>query len=128
MKLVLDALEVAGLRDDTLIVYTSDHGENLATRRLWGKSNMYEEAAAIPMILSGPGVPAGKVIKTPVTLADGAATILDAVGLGDETVNGYQSLREIANSPDDMNRVAFSQYHATGADTAAFMIRKGTYK
>lgn len=128
VKLVLDALELAGLRDDTLIVYTSDHGENLATRRLWGKSNMYEEAAAIPMLLSGPGVPAGKVIKTPVTLADGAATILDAVGLGDEAVCGYQSLRKIANAPENMDRVALSQYHATGADTASFMIRKGKFK
>ncbi|MDC0987771.1 sulfatase-like hydrolase/transferase, partial [Alphaproteobacteria bacterium] len=54
---VLAALEASGLRDNTLVVYTADHGENLGTRRLWGKSNMYEEACAIPMILSGPGIP-----------------------------------------------------------------------
>jgi choline-sulfatase len=125
---VLAALEESGLRDDTLIVYTADHGDNLGTRRLWGKSNMYEEAAAIPMIISGPGVPAGKVVDTPVTLADGAATILDAVGLGDEAIPGYSSLRDLANRDDDMDRVAFSEYHAGGADTAAFMIRKGQYK
>jgi len=125
---VLQALALAGLKDDTLIVYTADHGENLGTRRLWGKSNMYEEAVAIPMILSGPGVPAGKVVNTPVTLADGAATILETVGLASHVVPGYRSLREIANAPDDMGRVAFSQYHATGADTAVFMIRKDRYK
>lgn len=125
---VLLALENAGLRDDTLIVYTADHGENLGTRRLWGKSNMYEEAAAIPMIISGPGVPEGKVVNTPMTLADGAATILEAVGLSDQIVPGYRSMRAIANKPDDMERAAFSQYHATGADTAVFMIRKGNYK
>ena len=125
---VLQALEDAGLRDDTLIVYTADHGENLGTRRLWGKSNMYEEAAAIPMIVAGPGVRAGKVVNTPVTLADGAATILEAVGLSDQIVPGYRSMRELANEPDDMGRVAFSQYHANGADTAVFMIRKGKYK
>ncbi|RPI46695.1 MAG: sulfatase, partial [Betaproteobacteria bacterium] len=122
---VLLALDEAGLRDETLVVYTADHGENLGTRRLWGKSNMYEEAAAIPMIVSGPGVPAGKVCNTPVTLADGAATILDAVGLADQIVPGYRSVRDIGNEPDDMNRVALSQYHASGADTAVFMIRKG---
>jgi choline-sulfatase len=128
IKKVLDTLEACGLRDDTLIVYTADHGENLGTRRLWGKSNMYEEAAAIPMILSGPGVPAGKVVNTPVTLADGSATILEAVGLGDTPVNGNRSLRDVANEADDMDRVAFSEYHANGADTASFMIRKGDYK
>ncbi|MBL25837.1 MAG: sulfatase [Rhodospirillaceae bacterium] len=128
IKKVLDALDESGLRDDTLIVYTADHGENLATRRLWGKSNMYEEAAAVPMILSGPGVPSGKVVNTPVTLADGTATILEAVGLDEESLDGHTSLREIANADDDMDRVAFSEYHATGADTASFMIRKGDFK
>ena len=125
---VLIALEKAGLRDDTLIVYTADHGENLATRRLWGKSNMYEEAAAIPMILSGPGIPSGKVVNTPVTLADGSATILDALGLSNISVGETRSLCKIANEGDDLERVAFSEYHATGADTAAFMIRKGNFK
>jgi len=125
---VLAALEASGLRDNTLVVYTADHGENLGTRRLWGKSNMYEEACAIPMILSGPGIPSGKVVNTPVTLSDGAATILDAVGIDEAPVNGFRSLSEIANEPDDMNRVAFSEYYANGADTASFMIRKGDYK
>ncbi|MGH8165748.1 MAG: sulfatase/phosphatase domain-containing protein, partial [Woeseiaceae bacterium] len=64
----------------------------------------------------------------PVTLADGAATILDAVGLGDQIIPGYRSVRSIATEPDDTDRVAFSQYHANGADTAVFMIRKGRYK
>ena len=125
---VITALEQAGLRDETLIVYTADHGENLATRRLWGKSNMYEEAAAIPMILSGPGVPSGKVVNTPVTLADGSATILEALGLTETHPGEIRSLREIANEGDNLERVAFSEYHATGADTSSFMIRKGQYK
>lgn len=125
---VLASLEAAGLRDDTLIVYTADHGENLGTRRLWGKSNMYEEAAAIPLILSGPGVPARKVVNTPVTLADGANTILAALGLEAEENPDFECWRRTANAPDDPNRVAFSEYHATGADTAAFMIRKGGHK
>ena len=125
---VLAALEQSGLRDDTLVVYTADHGENLGTRRLWGKSNMYEEAAAIPLLIAGPGVPAGKTVNTPVSLADGAATIMDAVGLPAQIVPGHRSIRAIANEPDDMQRVVLSQYHATGADTAVFMIRKGRYK
>jgi choline-sulfatase len=128
IKKVLDTLESCGLRENTLIVYTSDHGENLGTRRLWGKSNMYEEAVAIPMILSGPGVPVGKVVNTPVTLADGATTILETVGLDDVLAPGNLSLRDVANASDDMNRVAFSEYYANGADTACFMVRKGKYK
>ena len=47
---LLDALEAAGLEQDTRVLYSSDHGESLGSRGLWGKSNMYEESAAIPMI------------------------------------------------------------------------------
>lgn len=128
---VLDCLEECGLGDDTVVIYTSDHGENLGTRRLWGKSNMYEEANAVPMILSGPGVPAGKVSTTAVTLADIAPTILDAVELGEtaraEGLPG-RSLLEIAAGEDDPERIAFSEYFAAAADRATFMIRRGAYK
>ena len=41
----------------TRVIYTSDHGDNLGTRGLWGKSDMYEEAAGIPLLMAGPGVP-----------------------------------------------------------------------
>ncbi|MGI9385947.1 MAG: sulfatase-like hydrolase/transferase [Methyloligellaceae bacterium] len=128
IKKVLETLEECGLREDTLIVYTADHGENLGTRRLWGKSNMYEEAVSIPLILSGPGVPSNKVVNTPVTLAEGADTILSALGLETESNPDNKSWCKTANEPDDSDRVAFSEYHATGADTASFMIRKGNYK
>ena len=78
---VLSALDASGLREDTLVVYTSDHGDNLGTRTFWGKSNMYEEAAGVPLILRGQGVPRGRRLRTPVSLVDGYPTILDAVGV-----------------------------------------------
>ncbi len=128
---VLAALEEAGLRDNTLIIYTTDHGENLGTRRLWGKNNMYEESCAVPMIVAGPGIPEGKVSTTPTTLIDVGPTVLDAIGHDEiatqEKLPG-QSMIKLANASDDPNRVAFSEYYASGADRASFMIRKGKYK
>ena len=128
---VLAALEETGLRDDTLIFYTSDHGENLGTRRGWGKSNMYEEACNIPMILSGPDVPAGKVCDTPVTLVDVAPTILDAVDMNEVAAEQGlpgDSMIGLAQADSDPDRIGFSEYEAAAADRAAFMIRKGRYK
>ena len=126
---VLRALDEAGLRDTTRILYTSDHGENAGVRGFWGKSNHYQEAAAVPMIVAGAGVPAGKLSATPVSLADAYPSVLDGVGLspGADSVPG-RSLFELANKPDDHERVAFSEYHAAGSPSASYMLRKGRFK
>jgi len=128
---VLACLDECGLRDDTLVIYTSDHGDNLGARRLFGKSNMYEEAAFIPMIVAGPDVPENKVSTTPVTLLDIAPTMLDGAGLkalaGQAGMPG-RSLIGLAQAESDPDRVAFCEYYAAAADRAAFMIRKGRYK
>ena len=62
---VVGAVSEAGLGEDTRILYTSDHGDNLGARGLWGKSNMYEEAVAVPLILAGPEIPEGETVATP---------------------------------------------------------------
>ncbi len=123
---ILQALETAGLSDDTTVIYTSDHGDNVGARGLWGKSNMYEESAAIPMIMAGPRVARG-ACETPVSLVDLSATITDHFG---ETLNDAPgaSLYNIAAAPDDPEREVFSEYHAAGAVTGAFMLRKGRWK
>jgi len=126
---VLDALDAAGLRDNTRIIYTSDHGENAGVRGFWGKSNHYQEAVAIPMIVAGAGIPAGKLCTTPASLADAYPSVLDGVGLSadGDRVPG-RSLFELANKPDDQDRIAFSEYHAAGSPSASYMLRKGRFK
>ncbi|MGA0394070.1 MAG: sulfatase-like hydrolase/transferase, partial [Rhodospirillales bacterium] len=129
--MVLKAMEETGILNDTRVAYVSDHGENLGARKLWAKSNMYEEAANIPLILAGPGIPEGKVCTTPTTLIDFFPTILDSAGVPlsdeDRKLPG-RSLLEIANAPDDPDRIAFSEYHACGSKTASYMVRQGKYK
>lgn len=63
---ILDALEAGGQRDDTIVVYLSDHGLALGSHGLMGKQNLYEHSLRVPFILRGPGVPAGEAIDTPV--------------------------------------------------------------
>jgi len=126
-----DTLSKAGLDANTRILYFSDHGENLGARRLWGKSTMYEESAAIPMILSGPDVPRGQRCRTPVSQVDIYPTVLDATGAApdpeDHKLPGT-SLLSIANLPEESARVVLSEYHAAGAISAAYMLRLGRHK
>lgn len=121
---ILGALEAAGLADDTTVVYTSDHGDNAGARGLWGKSNMYEESAAVPMIMAGPQVAPGTCV-TPVSLLDLSATIADHFGCALDGVGTPLPRLATGAEPD---RAVFSEYHAAGAVSGAFMLRKGKWK
>lgn len=80
VKVLLDALEAKGITDDTIIVYTSDHGEHMGEHGLWWKQTFYEAAVGIPMIFAGPGVPQNKTIQQNVSLLDLGQTLLDMTG------------------------------------------------
>ncbi|MDE0538960.1 MAG: sulfatase-like hydrolase/transferase [Rhodospirillales bacterium] len=130
---VLAALDAASLRDETRILYTSDHGENAGSRGMWGKSVMYQEATNIPMILSGPDVPMDQICETPVSLVDAYPSVLAATGTpgdGSHEVNERpgRSLFDIANEPADPDRPVFGEYHAMRSPSAAYFLREGRYK
>ena len=127
---VLNALSAAGHADDTLVIYASDHGENLGNRGLWGKSVFYEDSAAIPMILAGPDVARGARCATPVSLVDIYPTVVNAAGgtlNEDETaLPGTDLCALIDAAPKD--RIVFSEYHAAGSTSGGFMVRKRDWK
>ena len=127
--MLLDALAATGLVENTCVLYSSDHGDNLGTRRLWGKSTMYEESAGVPMIFAGPDVPQGFVCREPVSLVDVFPTVTQCVGLAphpdDRDLPGAPLLDVVRGQ---VRRTVFCEYHATGAATGAFLIRKGPFK
>ncbi len=129
--LVLSALNDSGMADNTRVVYTSDHGDNLGARGLWGKSVLYDESTRVPLIMTGADIEPGKVCDTPVNLTDLFPTIVQAAGATpteqDNELAG-RSLLELAAEPDDVERTVFSEYHSMGATSAAFMLRRGRYK
>ncbi len=124
---LLFTLEDAGLSDDTVVMYTSDHGDNLGARGLWGKSTMFEEIAGVPFIVAGPGMPVGKRVDTPVSHVDALPTILEGVGM--PVPSGYPgvSLFDVARGAKP-ERTVLSEYHGMGSSTGAFAIRVGKWK
>jgi len=125
---VLDALREHGLEDSTTVIYSSDHGENLGSRGMWNKCLMYRESTGVPMILAGPEIPAGQVCETPVSLLDIQNTILDLVGVPEDAESPGTSMARLAITPDDPTRTVFSEYHAVGSESAAYMLANKKYK
>ncbi|MEM9197399.1 MAG: sulfatase-like hydrolase/transferase [Pseudomonadota bacterium] len=124
---ILAALEAGGAAAQTTVVYTSDHGDNAGARGLWGKSNLYRESVDVPLIMAGPGIAAG-VCDTPVSLVDLSCTIARHFGTEIAAAPGAADLRTIAAADDDPARPVFSEYHAAGAVSGAFMLRRGRWK
>jgi len=119
---VLAALDASGQRDDTLVIFTSDHGEMLGHKGFWTKSTLYDDAARIPLILAGPGTPPGQR-DDPVSLIDLAPTICEATGLP-EPGRGFSGRSLLTPpQPDRPGRIVISEYHDGGAPVGITMVR-----
>jgi choline-sulfatase len=127
---ILKTLNDIGLSENTNILYTSDHGDNLGARGLWGKSTMFEEVVGVPLIMAGPDVPKGIQIHDSVSHVDCFPTILESVGIDFKSVKDSHpgvSLFDIANGYKP-ERTVISEYHGMGTTTAAYALKNGRWK
>ena len=102
--LFVERLRQRGELDNTLIVYSSDHGEMLGDRSRWGKQLPFEASAGVPLVLAGPGVAPGRRTDALVSLIDLTATFLDVGGIAvPEDMDGI-SLRSLLAGETDRHR------------------------
>jgi arylsulfatase A-like enzyme len=108
---LLKRLDELGLADNTLVVFTSDHGEMLGDHGLHGKTTFYEGSAHIPLLMRLPGViKAGTVVKAPVSHVDYYATILDYLAVSGPASEG-RSLRPLIEGKEQgKGRIAVSEW------------------
>jgi len=79
---IMASLQSMGLAEDTLVIYSTDHGDWLGDHGLILKGPInYEGLLRVGCLLQGPGVPAGQIVDDPVSTLDIAATVLDAMGV-----------------------------------------------
>ncbi len=131
---ILAQLDALGLRQNTLIVFTSDHGEMLGDHRLLLKGPMmYEGAVRVPLILNWPGrLPAGRRRGGFVSLVDLCATALDAAALPDLPTSQGVSLLPIARGEAPARDDALCEYRDSGhpydPPVHVTMLRTGHHK
>jgi len=111
---ILAALQGNGLAENTLIVYTSDHGDMVGEHGLWWKHVFYEESAKVPLIMAWPGViPAGQRCARVVSALDVTATILDALSAPPLPNSPGRTLLPLVNGSQqtiEWEDVAYSEY------------------
>jgi len=113
---LLAALEETGQRENTLVVFTSDHGYHLGDHGLWSKHTTFEIATRVPLLVAGPDVPAGVSTGALVELLDLYPTLAEHCGLPLPDHLDGTGFAPVLTDPDaPARRAAFSEYTRRGA-------------
>ncbi|MAG35175.1 MAG: hypothetical protein CL878_02860 [Dehalococcoidia bacterium] len=112
---ILDKLDALGLRDDTLVIFTSDHGDMMGSHGMYMKSMMYEESAGVPLLMRGPAIEGGRRIAEPTSQLDLTPTILDACGVAPRAELPGKSLLPLLRGErdEDSEAVAVCEWNGT---------------
>jgi choline-sulfatase len=126
--MVLNELDKQGLRENTIILYTSDHGELMGEKGLWYKNSFYEGSVRVPFIWSYPKtLPKNKSIDAHVMNMDIFPTLCEMCDIPvPENLSGSSLLNLMQGKEDSKERIAISENYRGDADS--FMVRKGDWK
>ncbi len=126
---LLEVLDITGLADDTLVIFTSDHGEMLGERGMWHKHHFFEPSVRVPLILRLPGRDAPTRVYEPVSHIDLAPTLLDMLGSAEASrkMDGRSLLPALEGGVAEAHPV-FADYLAIGPCVPCRMVRRGDYK
>lgn len=108
----IDLVKERGELDNTIIVYSSDHGEMLGDQSKWGKSTYFEPSVHIPLIISGPGFKKNVTTDTLVVLQDLTQTFLEAAGA--ETMEDMDSVSLLSILKGETDTVRENVHTALG--------------
>jgi choline-sulfatase len=130
---VLAAVGACGLADETVVVFTSDHGDFLGEHGLFYKMSFREHAAHVPLIVSAPGRFAPRRIREPVSLADLTPTLADLArpGLAERLarhVDGRSLVALLEGADESPDTTVAGEYLAESVLAPMVMLRRGRWK
>jgi len=126
---LLQALENAGLREDTIVIFTGDHGDMLCEKGMVQKRTFYEWSVRVPLIVWFPGGRhKGARIAQPVSLMDVAPTILNLAGVDEWLPMDGRSLVGLVDGSEVDERDVLAEMHSEGVYAPCFMVRRDKFK
>lgn len=125
---VLERLAEMGELDNTLIIYTSDHGMAIGRHGLQGKQNLYEHTFRVPFVVKGPGIPQGKRVRGNVYLLDVLPTLCDFAGVTTPATVEGRSMRPVLEGKQPTIRDVLYGTYAGGTKPGMRCVKKGNYK
>jgi arylsulfatase A-like enzyme len=121
---IIDALKSKGLYDNTLIIYTADHGLSVGGHGLMGKHNLYDHSVHVPFILHGPNIPVNEKRNTFVYLSDVFPTLCEYLQIPiPDSVEGNSFLPAVYDAGYDHRNELFFAYQGEQRSVC-----DGTYK
>jgi arylsulfatase A-like enzyme len=132
LRKIQSALEAEGLAERTVVVITSDHGEEFFEHGgvLHGRTQ-YEELIRVPLVMFGPGIPKGQKVYNAVSLVDIAPTLLALVGIDPSPEHAGMDLSPLwkKNSPEPSSRLLYAEAdHGNAQDNVKYSVRQGHFK
>ena len=125
---ILEVIDTSPLSENTVVIYTSDHGEMAGHHGIWQKQCFYEPAVKVPLMLRMPRGETGRVAQN-VSLVDVLPTLLEIAGTEIPADLPGESLLGMARQQaNETRRAVFSEYHHSGMLNAGFMLKRGDYK
>ncbi len=124
-------LKKNGMYENTYIIITSDHGDNLGEHGMIGnKHTPMEGSVSVPLVITGPGVQPGQKVDMPVALVDMYPTIMDMAGIDYHNPErpGKNLLPVLQGKEKAVDRTVFSEWHGTGFRGAWYMLVNKKYK
>lgn len=123
---ILAVLDATGMAEETVIVFTSDHGDMLGNRGLWFKMGFHEGSARVPLLFAGPGI-APRRIATPVSALDIAPTLTALAGAPAFPCDGVDLSPSLRGGTFERGPVPM-EYAAEGSVAPLVCLREGRYK
>jgi len=129
LKIVLDALKESGHWDDTVVIFTSDHGYHLGDHFLWGKVTLFDIGARVPFIIRASGLTkAGTTSEAMVELIDIYPTVADLAGLTPpEHLQGV-SLRPLLGHPERLGKKEYAYSVVSRGERLGYALRNQRWR